>query len=103
MSSFKHLSVNELIHMRADQGDQVQIADIRDAQSYGSSHIEGSVNLNNENLAHFIAESDMDKPLVVVCYHGISSQNAAAYLAEQGFDQVFSLDGGYSAWHLAHV
>ncbi|MBT1446150.1 thiosulfate sulfurtransferase GlpE [Shewanella sp. JM162201] len=100
--SFKHLSVNELIHLRAD-GAAVQIADIRDPQSYATSHIEGSVNLNNENLARFIAEADMDKPLVVVCYHGISSQNAANYLAEQGFDDVYSLDGGYSAWAMANL
>lgn len=103
MSAFKHLSVNELIHMRTEQGTEVQIADIRDPQSFANGHIDGAVNLSNDNLARFIAESDMDKPLVVVCYHGISSQNAAAYLVEQGFDQVYSLDGGYSAWHMANL
>lgn len=44
----------------------------------------------------------MDSPLVVVCYHGISSQNAAQYLHEQGFDDVYSLDGGFQAWREAH-
>jgi len=34
----------------------------------------------------------------VVCYHGISSQSAAAYLAEQGFRDTYSLDGGFEAW-----
>ncbi|AZQ12818.1 thiosulfate sulfurtransferase GlpE [Shewanella khirikhana] len=101
--SFKHLSVNELIHLRAEQGEGVQIADIRDPQSFAHSHIEGSVNLSNDNLARFIAEADMDKPLVVVCYHGISSQSAAGYLVEQGFDEVYSLDGGYSAWAQANL
>ncbi|MGS0728585.1 rhodanese-like domain-containing protein, partial [Shewanella sp. 0m-11] len=33
----------------------------------------------------------------------ISSQSAATYLNEQGFDDVFSLDGGYSAWHQANL
>ncbi|WP_372870562.1 thiosulfate sulfurtransferase GlpE [Shewanella sp.] len=100
--SFKHLSVNELIHLRAELGDSVQIADIRDPQSFANGHIDGSVNLSNDNLARFIAEADMDKPLVVVCYHGISSQSAAGYLVEQGFDAVYSLDGGYSAWDQAN-
>jgi len=45
----------------------------------------------------------MDKPVVVVCYHGMSSQSAASYLNEQGFDDIYSLDGGYSAWSLAHA
>ena len=102
MSSFKHLSVNELIHMSAESND-VQIVDIRDNASFNAAHIEGSINLTNDNLPQFIADADMDKPLVVVCYHGISSQNAANYLLEQGFDDVYSLDGGYSAWGLAHA
>jgi thiosulfate sulfurtransferase len=32
----------------------------------------------------------------------MSSQGAANYLNEQGFDAVYSLDGGYSAWSLAN-
>ncbi|NRD72047.1 thiosulfate sulfurtransferase GlpE [Shewanella sp. VB17] len=97
MSNFQHFSVNQLIQLSATDPD-LQIADIRDAASFESAHINGSVNLNNDNLASFIADADMDKPVVVVCYHGISSQGAAQYLVEQGFDNVYSLDGGYQAW-----
>ena len=85
------------------ESSKLQIVDIRDTASYEAGHIDGAFNLNNENLAHYIGDADMDLPLVVVCYHGNSSQSAAAYLNEQGFDEVFSLDGGYSAWHLAHL
>ncbi|MBR9728622.1 thiosulfate sulfurtransferase GlpE [Shewanella intestini] len=102
MSTFKHLSINELIHMTAES-DLVQIVDIRDEASFNTAHIAGSINLNNENIANIIADADMDAPLVVVCYHGISSQNAANYLIEQGFDDVYSLDGGYSAWSTANA
>ncbi|MCC4833548.1 thiosulfate sulfurtransferase GlpE [Shewanella sp. 10N.7] len=102
MSTFKHLSINELIHMTADS-DDIQIVDIRDAASYAAGHIETSIHLTNENIANVIADADMDKPLVVVCYHGISSQGAAGYLIEQGFDDVYSLDGGFTAWSEAHA
>ena len=101
MSGFKHLSVNELIHM-SEASNEVQVVDIRDAASFAAGHIQHSVNLTNENLAHYIAAADMDKPLVVVCYHGMSSQSAANYLNEQGFDDVYSLDGGFSAWSIAN-
>ena len=40
----------------------------------------------------------MDTPVLVYCYHGISSQNAAAFLIERGFETVYSLDGGFEAW-----
>ncbi|AQS35361.1 Rhodanese-related sulfurtransferase [Shewanella psychrophila] len=102
MSNFQHFSVNQLIQLSESNAD-IQIVDIRDAASFASGHVEGSVNLNNENLASFVAEADMDQPLIVVCYHGISSQGAAQYLGEQGFDDVYSLDGGYQAWHEAHA
>ncbi|WP_394148032.1 thiosulfate sulfurtransferase GlpE [Shewanella atlantica] len=102
MSSFQHFSVNQLIELSESTPD-IQIADIRDAASFESGHVEGSVNLSNENLAEFIAQADMDQPLIVICYHGISSQSAAQYLVEQGFDHVYSLDGGYQAWREAHA
>ncbi len=36
-----------------------------------------------------------------MCYHGISSQGAAQYLVNQGFEEVYSVDGGFEAWHRA--
>lgn len=74
------------------------IADIRDPQSYTQGRISGAFNLSNENLHQFINEADMDKPLLVCCYHGISSQSAAQFLIEQGFDEVYSINGGFEAW-----
>lgn len=102
MSNFQHFSVNQLIQLSESHSD-IQIVDIRDAASFASGHIEGAINLNNENFANFVAEANMDQPLIVICYHGISSQGAAQHLVEQGFDDVYSLDGGYQAWHQAHA
>ncbi|WOT05292.1 thiosulfate sulfurtransferase GlpE [Shewanella youngdeokensis] len=102
MSTFQHLSVNQLLHMQGSTAE-LQIVDIRDAASFAAGHIDTAFNLNNENISHYIAEADMDQPIIVVCYHGISSQSAATFLNEQGFDDVYSLDGGYSAWHQANA
>ncbi len=33
-----------------------------------------------------------------MCYHGISSKEVANFLYKEGYINVFSLDGGYSAW-----
>ncbi len=75
-----------------------QLVDIRDPQSFAAGHMIGAVHLDNHSLPDFIAGADFDKPLVVVCYHGNSSQSAAAYLAHQGFSEVYSLDGGFELW-----
>lgn len=80
--------------------DGAQVADIRDPNSFAQGHISGSYNLSNENLHDYIASADMDQPLLVCCYHGISSQQAAQFLIEQGFDEVYSINGGFEAWRV---
>lgn len=78
------------------------VVDIRDAQSFFNLHITDALNLSNDNLHDFIAEADLDRPLIVCCYHGISSQSAAGFLAQQGFEEVYSLDGGFEGWQSAY-
>ena len=97
MSEFKcinSLQAAELIRKGAS------VVDIRDAQSFAQGHISKSFNLSNENLHEFMASADMDHPTLVCCYHGISSQSAATFLIEQGFDDVYSIDGGFEAWRV---
>jgi thiosulfate sulfurtransferase len=48
-------------------------------------------------------EVEFEQPILVMCYHGISSQGAAQYLVNQGFEQVYSVDGGFEAWHRAEL
>jgi thiosulfate sulfurtransferase len=76
----------------------VQLVDIRDARTFAEGHIEAAVNIDNDSLGPFLAGADKQAPLVVCCYHGISSRNAAQFFAEQGFTEVYSLDGGFEAW-----
>ena len=90
------MSVNDLQTLIADKSHVV--VDIRDANSFGSGHIEDAIHLTNESLPDFIREADPDAPVVVCCYHGISSQQAAQFLISQDFTEVYSLDGGFTQW-----
>lgn len=45
-----------------------------------------------------LAGLNPDVATVVYCYKGISSQPYAAGLAEAGFAQVYSMDGGFESW-----
>ena len=74
------------------------LADIRDKASFDSAHINHAFHLTNDNIQDFIRDNDLDKPLIVYCYHGHSSQQAADFLHQQGFEQVYSLIGGYTEW-----
>jgi len=74
------------------------VLDVRDADSYHRGHIEGSQLATKENFNGFVATAPKDKPLIICCYHGNSSQAYAKHFADNGFADVYSLDGGYEAW-----
>ncbi|MEE3664073.1 thiosulfate sulfurtransferase GlpE [Brenneria sp. g21c3] len=74
------------------------IVDIRDPQSFAAAHVPGAIHLSNETLSEFVREADFTSPVMVICYHGISSRSAAQYLLSLGFDVVCSVDGGFEAW-----
>jgi thiosulfate sulfurtransferase len=96
MEQFAHISAQET-KTRLDK-QEIKIVDIRDEQSFLIGHIPGSYHLTNASIQQFVSSNDASVPVVVVCYHGISSQQAAQYMLHQGFKEVYSMDGGFEAW-----
>tara|TARA_B100000953_G_C17802794_1_gene352674 strand:- start:299 stop:592 length:294 start_codon:yes stop_codon:yes gene_type:complete len=95
MNKFKHISVEEAKELlRADN----YLIDIRDEESFSISHVEGALNLSDENIAEFVKTSKKNRPTIIYCYKGISSQKFAHYLALQGFRNTYSVDGGFEEW-----
>jgi rhodanese-related sulfurtransferase len=45
-----------------------------------------------------LARLDRERPVVVICHHGIRSRQVALYLEQQGFKQVYNLTGGVAQW-----
>jgi rhodanese-related sulfurtransferase len=43
-------------------------------------------------------ELDSDAQIVCICHHGARSMQVAQFLARQGFESVFNLQGGIDAW-----
>lgn len=99
MTDFTRISAEHAFELRSKGA---VVVDIRDPQSFAMGHISGSLHLDNHSLHDFISKADLDAPLIVSCYHGNSSQSAAAYLAHQGFSEVYSLDGGFDGWRASY-
>ena len=74
------------------------LLDVRDANSYSASHVEGARNLAYSALSEVIGTAPKVQPVVIYCYHGNASREYAQTLSDFGFAQVFSVDGGYEAW-----
>ncbi|QJR81038.1 thiosulfate sulfurtransferase GlpE [Alteromonas pelagimontana] len=97
MTDFQHIAVPDVAAKQAS----MKIVDIRDRQSFANGHMPDALHLSNDNFAAFLEQTPKDMPVVVVCYHGISSQQAASLISQQGFEEVYSMDGGFEAWKLA--
>ncbi|WP_419209084.1 thiosulfate sulfurtransferase GlpE [Photobacterium leiognathi subsp. mandapamensis] len=101
MEQFQHISVEQAYELLQQVDSQAVLVDIRDPQSFALAHPEQAFHLTNDTMVSWMDEVDFEQPVIVMCYHGISSQGAAQYLINQGYENVYSLDGGFEAWRRA--
>jgi len=94
LNTFENISVEKLKNFVED--GSVIILDIRDEQSFKEGHIPDAIHLSNKNIDEVIDRNDPDDNILIYCYKGISSQNAAQHFCNLGFKNVFSLIGGYA-------
>ncbi len=95
----------EFTHMSpqtAAQRSDLVIIDVREAYELAEElgYIDGALNIP---VGLILAEGlggkiDRNSPILMVCRTGVRSARAAARAKELGFDQVYSLDGGMTAW-----
>lgn len=94
---FKQLTPEEATQLIAEQSPV--IIDVRDADSFLLGHIEHAIQLLSvPEMKEFCQKTSKNQPILVYCYHGVSSQAVAGHLSAQGFKEVYSLAGGYEKW-----
>jgi thiosulfate sulfurtransferase len=99
MDQFSHIDVTSALALMKQE--EAHLVDIRDPQSFAVAHAVNAYHLTNDTIVSFMNDVDFETPILVMCYHGVSSQGAAQYLMNQGFEQVYSVDGGFEAWQRA--
>jgi rhodanese-related sulfurtransferase len=82
-----------------DSRSDVTVLDVREPWEYGTARIEGSKHIPMGDVpSRFNQELDPEDHIVVVCHHGVRSMNVTAWLRQQGFEKVQSLQGGIDRW-----
>lgn len=84
------------------QDPDTLIFDVRDTAAYRQGHIAKAVPLSMDNAAPYLVRTPKDRPILIYCYRGNSSQIYAQMFADFGFRSVYSLDEGYDGWIAAH-
>jgi rhodanese-related sulfurtransferase len=80
------------------QHEDFLLLDVREAHEYAYAHIEPSVLIPLQQIPARLTEIDAQREVVVLCHHGMRSQQAAEYLVRNGVQRVFNLTGGIDAW-----
>ncbi|PKH01611.1 thiosulfate sulfurtransferase GlpE [Psychromonas sp. MB-3u-54] len=92
--------INALDAKQRSLKENIQLVDIRDSNSFDTAHAEGSFHLTNDTIADFIKDVEINRTIFVICYHGNSSKGVAQYLCDQGYLDVYSVNGGFEGWQL---
>lgn len=96
-SGYGNVDVGEARDLISDKADLV-VLDVRTVSEYESGHLEGAVNIPVEVLGGHLSELDPNDELLVYCRTGNRSTTAVGILRENGYDRVYHMDGGITAW-----
>ncbi len=108
MPSFRELlsaTKEEIREITTEEGEAARLAgslilDIREPDEVDQGVIPGAVTIVRGNLEAQVENRIPDKstPIVVHCAGGVRSAFAAKSLAELGYTDVVSMDGGFNKW-----
>lgn len=92
----KEISVQELKEKK-DNGEDFQLIDVREDFEYEMSNLGGEL----IPLGGIMIEAnkiDKNKPVIIMCRSGKRSAAAIMQLEQQGFTNLYNLQGGILAW-----
>jgi rhodanese-related sulfurtransferase len=74
------------------------VLDVREKWELDAARLQGTLDIPMPEIPQRLAELPRDRDIVVMCHGGTRSMKVARFLAQNGFTQVASLDGGIQAW-----
>jgi rhodanese-related sulfurtransferase len=86
-----------------DSGEKLLLIDVREDSEWQAGHASSAVHISRGTLESGIEKAAPDKAerVVLYCRSGSRSALAADTLQKMGYTNVFSLAGGFTAYHAA--
>ncbi len=80
------------------EAGKVILLDVREPWEWELCHVAGAVHIPMGQIPARRAELPADRPVVVMCHHGMRSHQVAQFLEAEGHADVANLVGGIDAW-----
>jgi thiosulfate sulfurtransferase len=87
----------EQAYQRWQKGSAL-LFDSRAVTHFTIAHVRGAIHLNHTDGLAALQQLAFTTPIMVMCYHGISSQGVVIRLLQQGFSTVYNIQGGFERW-----
>ncbi|HEY4339787.1 MAG TPA: rhodanese-like domain-containing protein [Steroidobacteraceae bacterium] len=95
-------SVSEIspadLKLQLDSPQPPVVLDVREPWELEAARLPGTLDIPMAQVPQRLNELPRDRPIVVMCHAGARSMKVANFLAQNGFAQVTSLEGGIRAW-----
>lgn len=101
MAAFQNISAEQALALLSND-PQAIILDCRELKDYRAGHIDNAMHVHEQLRDSLLRKGDKQRPLLIYCYHGHTSQHLAAMFCDFGFHQVYSLIDGYVGWQKHH-
>lgn len=95
------LSINDFETKLRENSGIAQLVDVRTPEEFMRGHLKRSINLNfnDDNFEDIVkAKLDKNRPVFVYCFSGRRSTDAAAFLRDLGYKEVYDMAGGFAKW-----
>lgn len=79
--------------------DQYQLLDVRQPGEYEQGHIPGALLIPLGDLPTRLSELDLDKETIAYCRSGVRSKSACQILSGLGFNPIYNMEGGITAYN----
>jgi len=90
-----------LMHVLEKYSDHV-VLDVRTDPEWQAGHIKGAIHKPISDLIRDGVDLDKGRHITTVCGSGYRANIAGSFLKSLGYEHVFSLIGGITAWDVAH-
>ncbi len=76
----------------------LRLIDVREPWEYKIAKLNNSQLIPLRELNKHLKQFELTESFLIYCHHGSRSFYACAYMLQQGFTEVYNLEGGIDAW-----
>ncbi len=76
----------------------LKLIDVRETWEYNLAKIENAQLIPLRDFPQHLSKFNSNDSYLIYCHHGSRSFFACAYMIQQGFKEVYNLDGGIDSW-----